>query len=184
MRRNLHPDTVAAIESGNFEFATLLQIEFPTVIRLTNFGQAISAFGESFVDTGHLLGVDEIVETAKLSTSEIDIELSGVDRAYNAIFITNNHIGVKVRVWRAIMLNGVVQGDPMVLFDGSITDYNSSEDAVSGESTITVAVSGMFSDFRKRNGMRTTTQSQRRVFPDDLGMQYASGTDKKLFWGT
>ena len=50
-------------------------------------------------------------------------------------------------------------------------------------STVTIKSASVFYNFEDNNGRRTTDTNQKRFFPNDRGMEFASTTTKDIRWG-
>ena len=68
-----------------------------------------------------------------------------------------------------------------MMFDGEIKNFaiNDKEDT----STVVVKSASVFYNFDDTNGRRSTEASQKRHFPNDRGMQFASTTTQDIRWG-
>jgi hypothetical protein len=68
-----------------------------------------------------------------------------------------------------------------VIYDGRIDGFDMNESQT--ESTISVSVASHWSDFEKKAGRYTNTNSQELFFSGDKGFEFAANTVKDLKWG-
>ena len=182
MTRLINSATLSALESDNFNIATLVQIDFSTVVRLTDWGRNVTALSNTWASSANFIGIGDVTESAELRVNDLSLTLSGVEQTYIAIFLGNNYIDVPIKVYRAILSNSdVLIGAPILTFDGIITGYQI-EDTES-ESKITVKMASHWKDFEKENGRRTNHNTQQLYFAGDLGFEFAPKSIKDLKWG-
>tara|TARA_R110002074_G_scaffold213503_1_gene383254 strand:- start:128 stop:679 length:552 start_codon:yes stop_codon:yes gene_type:complete len=180
--RTISAATASALENDNFNLATLIQFEFSTNIRLTDWDRNLTALSNTWVSSANVLSFGSSSESSDLAVNGIDITLSGVEQTYVAIFLTNNYIDVPVKLYRAVLNNAdVVIGDPILVFDGLITGFAIEDTEDSSEISITTA--SHWADFEKLNGRKTNHNSQVLHFPNDEGFEFAAKTIKDLRWG-
>jgi hypothetical protein len=110
------------------------------------------------------------------------LQFSGVGQSYQSIFLNNDWLNRQGKVWKAVIDDtGAIVGDPLVVFDGQITNWQFQESG--GSSKVTVSLSSHWADFQKKQGRLTNSNSQQFYFSGDLGFEYASHTVKDIKWG-
>jgi len=182
MTRLINAATLAALESDSFNIATLVQIDFSSVLRLTDWGRSVTALSNTWDSSGHFMGIGDVTESAELRVNDLSLTLSGVEQAYVAIFLGNNYIDVPITVYRAILDDSdSVIGAPILIFDGILTGYQIED--TDTESKVTVKMASHWKDFEKENGRRTNHNSQQLYFAGDLGFEFAAKSIKDLKWG-
>ena len=182
MPRNINSTTIAALQSDAFNLASLVQIDFPVPIQITDWGRSISALSTTFVSSAHLLEVGQSAENSEPSVNSMNIVLSGVEQTYVAIFLNDNYIDVRARIWRAVLDSAdAIVGAPFIVFDGRITGF--AIDDSDESSTVTVEIATHWKDFELSKGRSTNRNSQQYYFPGDKGMDFAGVTVKNLKWG-
>jgi len=112
----------------------------------------------------------------------VQIRLSGVEQSYVSIFLNQEYINRRVRLWKAVLdTAGEVIGDAIITFDGQITGYSIQD---SGDSSvITLNCASHWADFERKAGRLTNTNSQQYFFPADTGFRYAANSIKDIKWG-
>lgn len=182
MTRSIDASTIAELAKDDFNFATLIQFDFPSPIRITDWDKDVFALGVNFPSSSHFLGIDNVKETAELRINSINITLSGVEQSYIALFLSANYIDTPVSVYRAVMSDSAaVIGSPILIFNGVMTSYEIQDSE--SDSTITISVASHWQDFEKENGRRTNNNSQKLHFPGDDGFEFAASSIKDLKWG-
>lgn len=182
MARGINATTIAALQTDAFNLCHLIQIDFGTVVRLTDWGRSISALSNTFISSAHILEIGQTSESSDPRINSMNIIFSGADRDVIAVFLANNYMDVRTRVYLAVLGSAdAVVGDPFLVFDGRISSFTI-EDSGS-DSTITVEVSSHWRDFELRKGRRTNRNSQQLYFSGDKGMDFAGTVVKDLKWG-
>jgi len=182
MTRIINSATLSALESDNFNIATLVQINFSSVIRITDWGRSVTALSNTWASSANFIGVGDVTESQELRVNDLSLTLSGVDQTYVAIFLSNNYIDVPINIYRAILNDSdAVIGAPILIFDGIMTGY-AIEDT-ENESKVTVDMASHWKDFEKENGRRTNHNSQQLYFAGDKGFEFAPKSIKDLKWG-
>lgn len=182
MARGIDAATIAALQTDSFNMAHLIQLDFSTVLRLTEWSRNISALSSTFVSSPHLVGIGDSSESTDIRANSIDLVMSGVEQTFIAIFLNNNYMDVRARIWKAVLgANDAIVGAPFLVFDGRISGYNISDD--SGSSEISIEMSSHWKDFEFSKGRRTNRNSQQFFFPNDKGMDFSGVIVRNLKWG-
>ena len=182
MTRAINASTITALQSDAFNMAHLIQLDFSAVIRLTDWGRNISALSNTFLSSPHLVGIGDSSESSDIRVNSIDLVMSGVEQTFIALFLTNNYMDVRARIYKAVLDSAdAIVGDPFLVFDGRISSYSISDD--SGTSEISIEMSSHWKDFELSKGRRTNRNSQQYYFPTDKGLDFSGVIVKNLKWG-
>lgn len=182
MPRTINASTITALASDSIRMCHLVQIDFDSVIRITDNFQRVVKIADEFIPAGHLLAIGATQETQELRIGSIQISLSAVDKAYVSIFLNSDYLNRRVRIFKAVLdASGAIIGDAILTFDGEITGYNISESTDS--STISVSCSSHWADFERKAGRLTNNNSQQYFFPNDTGFRFAAESIKDIKWG-
>jgi len=180
--RSIHASTIAALATDNFNLATLVQMDFSTAIKITDYGRNLAALATTFISSGNFLNLSSAAETSDIRVNSLNLSLSSVDQTYVALFLNNNYMDVRARIWRAVLdSSDAVIGDPILIFDGRIVDYTISDSE--RESEISIEIASHWKDFELSKGRLTNTNSQKMFFPSDKGFDFAPQTVKDVKWG-
>jgi len=182
MTRSIDAATQTALAGDNFNIATLIQLDFSTVIRLTDWQRNVTAMTNTFISSPDLKSTSNITESGELRINETTIEFGGESQTYISLFFNNDYIDVRGRIWRAVLdSTDTVVGSPVLIFDGRITTYGISDDDTS--SKVAVSLASHWKDFELIKNRMTNSNSQKLHFSSDLGLEFAHETRKDIKWG-
>jgi hypothetical protein len=183
MPRTINATTQSQLESDAIRFANLLEIGFSPVIYLTDYTHDIPYGGNTFEASSHLLSIADPQETRELRVGAISVEMSGVSQEYISIFLNQNWVNRSVKLYKAVVSgsDGSIIGDPILIFNGLLSQFQI-EDS-DNSSVITIQVASHWADFQRKTGRYTNDQSQQYYFSGDLGMQFSANTVKDIKWG-
>lgn len=182
MSREIDSATITALNSDNLNLANLVQMDFSTPIKLTDWARDVVALSTTFDSSADLLEIDQFTESSEVQVNASTITLSGVSQTFVSLFLTNDYIDVRTRIWKAVLDNSdAVIGSPILVFDGRITGYSIVDSDTT--STVDVEVASHWKDFDLHNGRKTNNNTQQLYFPGDKGFEFASETNKEIKWG-
>ena len=149
---------------------------------LTDAFKEITWNSNTYLAAGSFLTFSDITEENALTVSEIEVQLTGVDRNYlvdvlNERFMDQNLI---IRKGFFDSSNAVIV-DPIIIYSGKMDEPTIIES--SETCTVSVKVANLFVDFLKTTGRYTNDESQKLFFPNDNGFQYAHQIIKEINWG-
>ncbi len=138
---------------------------------------------------GFLLGLDGVQENSNINTGSLTIGISAVNQALVSELLNNNYLNKKVTIKRIFLDSNYVpvgygsSYTPWMfsVYSGRIEGMNIKESG--DESVMELSIANHWADFNRDNGRQTNTTSQQHWFPDDLSMEFAPQTGKKLHWG-
>lgn len=182
MSRSIDAATIDALESDSINLATLVQLDFSTVIRFTDWARSLTALSNTFSSSSHIIDYSSFNESSELRVGTATITLSGAEQTYISLFLNNDYIDVRARIWRAaIDSSDAVIGSPILVFDGRISGYQINDSET--ESQIQIDIASHWKNFELTNGRKTNNNMQQLHFPGDLGFEYAAVTQKDIKWG-
>jgi hypothetical protein len=182
MPRSIDAATITALQSDSFNMAHLIQLDFSSVVRLTDWNRSVTALSNTFLSSPHLVGIGDSSESTDIRVNSIDLVMSGVEQTFIALFLSNNYMDIRARIWKAVLNSSdAVIGAPFVVFDGRISSYSISDQ--SGTSEISIEMSSHWKDFELSKGRRTNRNSQQYYFPTDKGMDFSGVVVRDLKWG-
>ena len=126
---------------------------------------------EIFTANSFLQGMGAITESSKLTIGSIDLVLSGVNQTIISDLLNNGHLNKKVTIQRAYInssTNALIEA--ISIFSGRVDgmQINDSDE----KSEISLTVSNHWSDFNRKAGRKTTSNSQQQYFPADKGFDF------------
>jgi hypothetical protein len=182
MTRSINAATITALASDAFSVCHLIQLDFSTVIRITDWNRNVSALSNTFLTSAHLLEIGESAESTDPRINSLQLTMSGVEQSYVALFLGQSYIDVRGRIWKAVLgPDDAIVGAPFVVFDGRVASYSITDGDT--DSTVAIELSSHWKDFELRKGRRTNRGSQQHYFPSDTGMDYSGVVVKDLKWG-
>lgn len=180
--RTINAATLTALQSDSFNLATLIQFDFATPVRITDWARNISYGGNTYTSSVHLIDYGTFNESSELRINSVNLTLSAVEQTYVALFLGGNYIDTRTRIWRAVLNSSdAVIGDAILVYDGRIAGYTISDTET--ESTLTVDVASHWKDFELINGRKTNHNVQQLHFAGDKGFEFAAVTQKDIKWG-
>lgn len=182
MPRTVNASTLTALQSDSIRLAHLVRFGFDTELFVTDYAHQITYDGNDYLAASHFLALDTTQETQDLRVGSMSVSLSAVDQSYVSIFLNQQYINRRMRIWLAILnSSGQIIGDPIKTFDGEITGYslNNSKDSA----VINIDAASHWADFERKTGRFTNLNSQQYYFPNDTGMRFAAESIKDIKWG-
>ena len=166
-----------------------LQLSTPQYLTTTNIdidydsSTAPDAGTNTYLAQGQFLAYGNIVESADLRISSIDMTFTAVDTTTIALLMSNDYIDKRVVIYRAILDEdySFTSDDIWLMFDGTVTAYTIKE--TENTATVTITIASQFADFLRKNGRRTNPASQNIHFSSDKGMDFSPQIVKDFKWG-
>jgi len=180
--RIINQDTITALSSDNIYLATLIQLDFPTPIYITDYGKSLTHESQLYVSSSYLIDVGGAKETGGVKVNSMNLKFNSVGSVYSSLVLSNSYINTKVTIQRVCLdANDAVIGEPITYFEGRVIGFEMTDN--NSESQITLEIASHWSDFDKIQNRRTNSSSQNFYYPDDKGFDYASSTITTLKWG-
>lgn len=184
MSRDLTASYLSAMQADVVNLALFFEGEFNSgTLRLWTGAKDITWNSQTWSAVGTFLGISVMTETSDIVANGVTVTLSGVDPANITLAISEARQGLKGRVWVAVMTDPeTVIADPFQSFVG-LLDVPEIKDE--GESTtISITYESRLVDLQRPREFRYTHESQKILYPDDLGFEYvASIQEQEITWG-
>lgn len=182
MSRGLNQDTILELQKNAFNICHIVEFQFETPQYITDYSHDITHNAQTYDSSSALLAIASPKESHDLRVNSINMELTGVNQTFISLFLTTNWINRKVVISKAVVgIDGQIIGEPFVVFDGQMTQFEIDEDDKS--SRVIVSIASHWADFEKTNGRFTNDNSQQFIFPGDKGMEYAANSIRDIKWG-
>jgi len=180
--RGLDAATITALSGGSMRWATLIKMDFASPVYLTSWPHDISALGQVFSSSAHILSIGDAKEDANLKVGSTSLILSGAEQSFISLFLSNNYINVGYSQHVAILDDqGVVIGTPVEVYDGLISGVTIEDSGKT--SKVKIDISSHWADFEKKSGRKTNHNSQQVYFPGDNGFEFAATKSTDIKWG-
>jgi len=139
--------------------------------------------GHTYKANGFLRGLGAIREQSSINIGSIKLGISGVNQTVISDILTNGHLNRKVTVKRVFLDSNyaLITDAVFSVYSGRIESMNirdSEEDSM-----MELSVANHWVDFERDSGRQTNNTSQQHYFPNDVSMEFAPQTGKKLRWG-
>jgi len=182
MSRSLDTSLLTVLDDDSIKMCHLLELHLSSTSYLTDAGQDISYGGNSYVASSHFLNVSTVTESSELRVGSTKLVLSGVEQSFISVFLSSGYVSRQVRVLRAFLdVNNAIIGSPVLIYDGRINGYNVKD--TTDTSVIELDIASHWSDFDKRSGRKTNSNSQNLFFSGDKGFDFSANIVKDLKWG-
>mgnify|MGYP005661929617 CR=1 FL=1 len=182
MSRSLDTSLLTVLSGDSIKMCHLLEIHLASTSYLTDAGQDITYSGHTYSASSHFLNVQTVKESAELRVGSTKLVLSGVEQSFISAFLSAGYVSRQVRVLRAFLdSNNAIVGTPVLIYDGRINGYNVKD--TMDTSVIELDIASHWSDFEKRSGRKTNSNSQGLHFTGDKGFDFAANIVKDLKWG-
>lgn len=191
MTRSIASATQTKLAGRQIFVADLIELQLSTTQYLTTTNINISydsatapdAGTNTYLAQGQFLAYGNIVESADLRISSIDMTFTAVDTTTIALLMSNDYIDKRVVIYRAILDEdySFTSDDIWLMFDGAVTAYGIKE--TENTATVTITIASQFADFLRKNGRRTNPASQNIHFSSDKGMDFSPQIVKDIKWG-
>lgn len=157
----------------------LLEILFPTPVRLTNHYKDLVHNANTYTSSSHLLQITNNSESSQINVSSFSIRLSAVDSAYTSIVLNNNVSNDEVTIDIGLLDSTDALIDTFNYDKGFIESFNIDTDA----GKLVLSCTSHFADFSRVSGRKTNEGSQQIHFPTDKGMEFSALTVQDILWG-
>lgn len=139
--------------------------------------------GEIFNGSGNLLKITELQETSSTQAQGLNFILNGLPTTLLSLALNENYTGRTCNLYFSCLDEaGALVGEPYQIFSG-LMDVMQIDDAAETAS-ITLSAENRLIELRKSKVSRYTPEDQKRLYPDDLGLDFVpSIQDKELIWG-
>ena len=182
MSRSLNASVIAEIAKDSVSMCHLIYMGLSTAQYLTDAAFDVDYSSNTYTSSSYFMNFDTVEESSDVRVGSLNIDISSVSQAFTSIFLTYPYIGKQVIIRRAFLdSSGSIIGEPVIIYDGRIDGFDLNETET--DSLISVSVASHWSDFEKKSGRYTNTNSQELFFTGDKGFEFAANTVKDLKWG-
>ena len=132
---------------------------------------------------GFIMGLDGVQESSSINIGSLTLGVSSVNQTLVSDMLENGHLNRKVTIRRAFLDsdNDLISGAVFQVYSGRIEGMTIKESGE--ESVMELSVANHWVDFNRDNGRQTNNTSQQHHFENDVSMEFAPQTGKKLLWG-
>lgn len=181
MARSISSSLQSQIANDANNIAFLVEFNFSTPIRVTNFYTEVTYDSDTYEPGGNFLNVAASQETGEAQVQDLTITMSNVTSTIRDIVQSGNYIDKTVNVYIGFFNTNEALVDATTFFSGLIKSCSISETADS--SKVTLVVANHWANWNLKKGRHFTDESQQQVFAGDKGLEYADQTKDDIRWG-
>lgn len=184
MARSMDAGILAELSKGAVQIALLAELEFASAtVRLwSGMGDLIYG-GYTYTGVGTLGEVTPIQESGKeIRSDNLTLRMSGIPSSMLSMALAEEYQGRTVRLRLAFFTSAWVVIEAVTLFVGRMDVMQIDEGAET--STISVSAESRLADLQRPRVRRYTHEDQLVLYPEDLGLEFASGmANAEIVWG-
>jgi len=166
-------------------FCHLVYLGFATPVRKTDNSfdivDDIEGSSQTYNADGTLLGVGDVPESNTPIKHNIGLMFSGVDQSLISTCLSNDVLGIEIKVYRGVVSGTTCIADPFLLFHGHLADFQINDGGTGA--SLGMSVTSHFGNYEKINGRTTSDISQQRFFSGDKGFEFSALTIRDIRWG-
>tara|TARA_R100000353_G_scaffold53329_2_gene42635 strand:- start:478 stop:1029 length:552 start_codon:yes stop_codon:yes gene_type:complete len=181
MARSISSGLQTQIANDANNIAFLVELNFSTPIRVTNFYRDVTYDSNAYEAGGNFLNVAASQETGEAAVQDLQITMSNVTSTIRTVIEGGDYIDKSVNVYIAFFDTNETLVDATTFFSGLISSCSISETIDS--SAVTINVANHWANWNLKKGRHFTDESQQQVYSGDKGLEYADQTKDDIRWG-
>jgi len=168
-----------ALSGDNFEYAYL--VDLPVGLHYTNHGSDLVASGYTYDSNGLLVKFSNVARDSEMTLGTYQLELSNVDNGLAKTYASGLYRGLEGVISIAIMIDGVIQGDPLVMYRGTLDSFSVRENK--GTTSLSLKLTSHWASYNQTAGRYSSDTLQQDLHTGDRFFQYAHVEQTNLGWG-
>ncbi len=168
-----------ALAGDNFEYAYI--VDLPVGLHYTNHGSDLTVSGTVYESNGLLVKFADISRNPDLNLSTYQIELSNVDNTIAKAYSTGLYRGLEGVISMVVMVDGAIQGSPLIMYRGTLDSFSVRED--SGSASLSLKLTSHWASYNQKAGRYSSDTLQQDLHTGDRFFQYAHVEQNNLGWG-
>jgi len=168
-----------ALTADNFEYCFL--VDLPVGQHYTNHGSDLTVGTTTYVSNGLLVKFANINKTQELNLATYSLELSNVANTLAKAYAAGNYRGLSAVIKLAILVDDVIQGEPVILYKGTLDSFSVRESG--SNSNLTIKLTSHWASFNQMSGRYSSDRLQQDLFPGDRFFKYAHDEMSNIGWG-
>ena len=166
-------------------FCHLVYLGFGTPVRKTDNSfdivDDIEGSSQTYNADGTLLGVGNVPESNTPIKHSVNLTFSGVDQSLISTCLSNDVLGIEVKIYRGVVSGTTCIADPFLIFHGHLSNFQVNDGGSSA--ALGMTITSHFGNYEKINGRTTSYISQQRFFSGDKGFEFSALTIRDIKWG-
>lgn len=175
----LHADILSALAGDSFEYAYMC--ELPAGLYFTNHAKDVTYNGNTYVSNGLLASFDNIKKSQELNLSSYKVGLSNIDNSIAKGYLATNYRGSPAVVYLAVMLDGVIQGAPIIIYKGTLDSFSVRENRTSSD--LSLRLTSHWASYNQKAGRYSSDTLQQDIHAGDRIFKYAHAEKNSIGWG-
>ena len=166
-------------------YCHLVYLGFATPVRKTDNSfdivDDIEGSSQTYNADGTLLGIGNVPESNTPIKHSVDLTFSGVDQSLISTCLSNDVLGIEVKIYRGVVSGTTCIADPFLIFHGHFSNFQINDGGSSA--ALGMTITSHFGNYEKINGRTTSDISQQRFFSGDKGFEFSALTIRDIKWG-
>ena len=166
-------------------YCHLVYLGFATPVRKTDNSfdivDDIEGSSQTYNADGTLLGIGNVAESNTPIKHSVNLTFSGVDQSLISTCLSNDVLGIEVKIYRGVVSGTTCIADPFLIFHGHLSNFQVNDGGSSA--ALGMTITSHFGNFEKINGRTTSDISQKRFFSGDKGFEFSALTIRDIRWG-
>jgi len=181
MARSISAGLQTQVANDANKIAFLLEFNFSTPFRVTNFYRDVTYDSNSYQAGGEFVGVSTSPETGEARVEQIEITLANVTATIRNLIEAGNYTNVSANIYIAFFNTNETLIDATTYFSGFVSSASLLEKK--DVSSVVIQVSNHWANWNLKKGRHFTDESQQKVYSGDRGLEYADQTKDDIRWG-
>ena len=175
----IHNDTQAALDSDSIEYYYLC--ELPVNLKFTNHANDLTIGSDTYLSNALLMDFAAVKKDQNMNVGSYTLNLSNVDTTVSQAYMTQSYRGEAASIYIALLSNGVVQGDPILMYKGTIDTWAVEESRTNSQ--LQIKLTSHWASYNKKSGFFTNDTLHQQRFSNDAFFKYAHEDISNIGWG-
>lgn len=174
----LNASTQTALEGDSFEYAYLCKL--PSGLYYTNYATDLSYDGNTYLSNGLLMKFSDVTKDQVMKVGSYNLELSNVETTIANAYLTTSFRGYEAEILIAIMENGVIVGDPIIMFKGTVDTWGVQEGTSS--SSLQIKLTSHWASYNQKAGRYGNDSLHQQIYSGDDFFKHAHEDKENIGW--
>lgn len=174
----LNSNTQTALEGDSFEYAYLCKL--PSGLYYTNHSTNLSYDGNTYLSNGLLMKFSDVTKDQAMKVGSYNLELSNVETTIANAYISTSFRGYDAEILVAIMENGVIVGDPIIMYKGTVDTWAVQESRKS--SSLQIKLTSHWASYNQKAGSYTNDSIHQQTHSGDDFFKYSHEDKDNIGW--
>ncbi len=181
MARSISSGLQTQIANDANKIAFLLEFNFSTPLRATNYYTDVTYDSNSYEAGGDFISLETATENGEAKIQELSVTMQNITSDVRDLIEDGNYTNVVCNIYIAFFDSNEALVDATTYFSGFIKSATIKE--TNNASHITLGIANHWSNWNLKKGRHFTDESQQNVYSGDVGFEYADQTKEDIRWG-